>query len=85
MADTPKTVKVRALQAHSYNGKNYDVGDTYDLDAQLLDSLRIQGKAESADTPHPPAAKPSKPVEPMTMKATAKRARLTAKPKGKRK
>jgi hypothetical protein len=45
----PKTVTVEALEAHSYNGENYDVGDTYELDEQLVDSLRIQGKAVRAD------------------------------------
>lgn len=31
MADAPKSYKVEALKAHTYNGKSYNVGDTYDF------------------------------------------------------
>jgi hypothetical protein len=31
MADAPKTYKVEALKAHSYQGENYEVGDVYDF------------------------------------------------------
>ena len=31
MTDTPKGIKVEALKAHTYNGKSYQVGDTYDF------------------------------------------------------
>ena len=48
-ADKPKTITVEALQAHSYNGKDYQVGDTYDIDEQLADSVAIQGKAIRTD------------------------------------
>ena len=43
------TVKVEALKAHSYNGKNYAVGDTYDIDAQYVDSVFNQGMAVRVD------------------------------------
>jgi hypothetical protein len=48
-ADKPKTVKVEALEWHTYNGKAYEVGDTYDLDEQLVDSVTFQGKAARVD------------------------------------
>ena len=31
MADAPKSFKVEALKAHTYNGGSYNVGDTYDF------------------------------------------------------
>lgn len=51
MADEqkPKTVKVEALQIHSYNGKEYQVGDTYEIAADLADSVAAQGKAVRTD------------------------------------
>lgn len=47
--DTPKTVKVEALQWHTHQGTAYDVGDTYDIDEQLVDSVQFQGKAVRVD------------------------------------
>ena len=44
-----ETVEVEALQDHTYNGKAYKVGDTYDIDVALADSLAVQGKAMRAD------------------------------------
>lgn len=49
MADKPKTVPVEALQAHTYDGKEYQVGDTYDIDEQYADSVAVQGKAVRTD------------------------------------
>lgn len=48
MADV-KTVKVQALQHHSYNGKDYQPGQTYDIDEQLVASVQAQGKAAPVD------------------------------------
>jgi hypothetical protein len=31
MSDKPQAIKVEALKWHTYNGKAYDVGDTYDF------------------------------------------------------
>ena len=47
MAD--EKVKVTAAQWHTYDGKEYDVGDTYDLPADLVASLAAQGKAFAID------------------------------------
>jgi hypothetical protein len=63
--EKPDTVKVRALQAHTHNGTAYEIGDTYEIAADLVDSVTVQGKAELADKPSAPPAKPSHPVEPM--------------------
>ena len=67
MADEkPKTVKVIALQHHSYNGKDYAPGDTYDIDEQVVTSVIAQGKAAPSDPAAvaPPAAKDAaKPVK----------------------
>jgi hypothetical protein len=65
MDEKPKTVTVEALQLHTYNGKSYDVGDTYDIDEQYADSVAAQGKAKRADTKAAAVAKESKPVSPM--------------------
>lgn len=86
--DKPKTVKVEALQAHSYAGNNYEVGDTYDIDAQLVDSVTFQGKAvrvdraEVAKAEKKAAAKRSTAVEPMT---TSRSGKALAKPKASKK
>lgn len=44
-----KTVTVEALEDHTYNGESYAVGDTYDIDEQLVDSVTFQGKAVRVD------------------------------------
>lgn len=55
MAHEPakKTVKVKALQAHTYHGKAYDVGTVYEIESDLVDSIVAQGKAKpvTADEP----------------------------------
>ncbi len=43
------TVTVEALEYHTYDGEEYQVGDTYDIDEQYVDSLRVQGKAVRVD------------------------------------
>ena len=57
MADEkPKTVKVEAIQPHSYNGTDYAVGDVYDIAEDLVESVATQGKAIRADAKKPPKA-----------------------------
>lgn len=88
MADEkPKTVTVEALQDHSYAGQDYVVGDTYDIDEQLVDSVTFQGKAvrvdraEVAKKARTAAAKRSTAVEPMSTSTT----RTATRAKGSRK
>lgn len=87
MADKPQTVEVEALEAHTYNGESYEVGDTYQIAADLVDSVAAQGKAVRVDradvakAQRKAAEKASKPVEPMT--TTSRSAKALAKPKGK--
>jgi hypothetical protein len=47
--EKPKTVTVEALQWHTYDGKEYAVGDTYEIDEALADSVAAQGKAIRTD------------------------------------
>lgn len=51
MADDqkPEMVTMEALQWHTYNGQAYAIGETYELPADLVDSLTAQGKAVRAD------------------------------------
>ena len=68
--DTPKTVTVEALQAHTYNGKSYDVGDVYEIDEQYAESVAAQGKAVRVDRvdhakAQAKAAPASHPVQPI--------------------
>lgn len=50
MADEkPTTVTVEALQPHSYQGQDYEIGDTYDIAADVADSVAAQGKAVRVD------------------------------------
>lgn len=44
-----KMVQMEALQYHTYNGEAYEVGDTYDLPENLVDSVTLQGKAARTD------------------------------------
>ena len=44
-----KTVTVEALEYHTYDGKEYEVGDTYDIDEQYVESVASQGKAVRVD------------------------------------
>lgn len=89
--------KVTAVKYHTLHGQEHVEGSTYDADAGDVANLVAMGFVTTAPTP---AAKPAKsqPVEPMKLEETpakqtakplaklpAKRARLTAKPKGKRK
>jgi hypothetical protein len=43
------TVKVKALQLHTYDGKEYKVGDVYEIDEVYADSVKVQGKAERVE------------------------------------
>lgn len=72
-ADKPKTVKVEALEYHTYDGNEYQIGDTYDIDEALADSVAAQGKAVRVDRAAvakaaTKAAAKSTPVKPMTTK-----------------
>lgn len=58
MPDKPTMVKVRALQPHTGFGSNYKVGQVYEVDQAIVDSLVVQGKAELASASAP--AKPAK-------------------------
>jgi len=80
--EKPKTVTVEALRAHSYNGTDYQVGDTYEIDASVVDSVAAQGMAVRADrveVAKQQAADAEKarkaashPVDPMTTETTGK-------------
>lgn len=60
MAD--KTVTVEALQEHTAFGHAYKVGDVYEIDAEFLTSVIVQGKCKLASAPPPKAApEPEKP------------------------
>ena len=43
---TPATVNVTALKDHTNGGKDYTTGDTYDVDADQVESLVAQGMAK---------------------------------------
>lgn len=66
MADDQKTVNVTATEWHTYNGKAYEIGDTYEIPEDLVDSVVAQRKAKRTHEPEPAPAKPSQPVAPMT-------------------
>lgn len=57
-ADKPKTVQMTAVQAHSYHGQEYGVGDTYDADEGDVVTIQIQGKGIRSDAVQ--AEKPAK-------------------------
>jgi hypothetical protein len=44
-----KKVMVRATAYHTYQGKEYNVGDTYEIEEQHVDTVVTQGKAVRAD------------------------------------
>ena len=60
------TVTVTALEYHTYNGNEYQAGDTYEIPADLVNSVVVQRKAKRTHEPEPAPAKPSQPVEPLT-------------------
>jgi len=81
MADEkPKTVQVETLKYHTNAGKEYQVGDTYDVPEAAVDNLAHLGMAIRVDRVAVAKAAKSKPVAPMTTKNTAA---LKAKPKAK--
>lgn len=49
MADTQKMVTVEALKLHTYNGKTYNVGDTYEFPDEHADGLVVGGFAVRVD------------------------------------
>jgi len=52
-AEKPKTVQMTAVQPHSYHGKDYEVGDTYEADEGDVSTIQVQGKGFPTD-PKPP-------------------------------
>ena len=83
MDEHPKTVTVKALEAHSYMGTEYAVGDTYEIDEQYVDSVAAQGKAtrvEVASAAPMTAAPASQPVAPMTTDTLTEKPATEAKP-----
>jgi hypothetical protein len=58
------TVTVKALQLHTYDGKEYKVGDVYEIDEIYAVSVQVQGKAEPA-----PKKEPSREYQTRDMKA----------------
>jgi hypothetical protein len=58
-AEKPKTVTMKAVQAHSYHGQDYEVGDTYEADEGDVATIQVQGKGYPAD-PKPPAKETKK-------------------------
>lgn len=79
MADKPQTVKVEALKYHTAFGSEYQVGDTYDLDEQFLDSVVHQGLAVPVD--RVARAKQAEKAAKETVKAAAKPAAKLARKK----
>jgi len=54
----PKTVTVESIALHTYEGKTYPVGATYEIDEQYADSIVAQKKAvRKTDAPAPAAKK----------------------------
>ena len=51
MTETPKKVLVQALEPHTYDGKNYEEGDTYEAEADHVDFLAMRHWARRADEP----------------------------------
>jgi hypothetical protein len=49
--ETPKTVTVEALQAHTSFGKAYEIGDQYEIDEAFVDTVVVQGKAKRVEKP----------------------------------
>lgn len=45
----PMTVKMEALKYHTTDGKEYNVGDTYDVPDHAVDNLVAQGMATRVD------------------------------------
>lgn len=60
------TVEVTALRLHTHAGKEYHEGDTYAVEASMVESLVAQGMAKPTHEAVQAPAKPSQPVEPMT-------------------
>lgn len=50
-AEKTTRVSVHALQVHTYDGREYQPGDTYDIDEQVAESVEVQGKALRLDQP----------------------------------
>jgi hypothetical protein len=78
MADqTPKKVKVEAIKYHTNAGKEYQIGDTYEVDESAVDSLGTNGmalrvdRAAVAKQAAKAAEKPAKAAKPAKARRTA--------------
>lgn len=80
MADKTGTVTVTALQHHSYDGTDYEPGDTYDIDETLVASVAAQGKAAPSD----PAAVAKKTFTPAAPSKQAKPVKVAKGKKGRK-
>jgi hypothetical protein len=49
-AEQPKKVRVKTKLAHSILGEEHAVDDEYDVEAQYVDTLVMQGKAYPVET-----------------------------------
>lgn len=49
MAEGKQMIEVEALKDHSTAGKNYSVGDTYEVPEDAVENLAVQGMAVRTD------------------------------------
>ena len=69
--EPPKMVKVRASKWHTAFGKEYNAGDSYDVDEQYVTSFQANGYAYPVDpTNVPRGPEPPKPGAPEAGKET---------------
>ena len=82
--DTPKKVAVQALQLHTHDGQEYQPGARYQVDAEHVDSLVVQGKAAPVDAaavaPESPKAAAPKKARAKTPKQSAAKKPVAVKP-----
>ena len=82
--DTPKKVAVQALQLHTHDGQEYQPGARYQVDAEHVDSLVVQGKAAPVDAaavaPESPTASAPKKVAAKAVTKDAPKAAAVVKP-----
>ena len=67
--------KLEAIQYHTYNGTEYQAGDTYEGDEAYADNVCAQGKTKRVDVPAEKSRKTkdaSTAVEPMTSESFLK-------------
>ena len=52
-------IRLRALADHTYDGRVYTLGDTYDAEDPYVEALLALGFAERLDAPTPPPPPPA--------------------------